>query len=198
MKYFIFFIFLTIQMISQAGNLLNAESGQQRSSIRSEGVPKSIVVLGKTLVLKEEKNTNNQFLAEYIPNEENFKNFTKMFALWGRLDGSTADSQVKAKVQFVNSRKGKDPVANYNLFQSNDKKMFGLDFLISEEGVMEHNVWAFQNVNGGVLAYQYVRRYYVQNNSSGDENFIRGIPEIRNQILQFFKEAILPRPKGYE
>jgi hypothetical protein len=158
---------------------------------------KSVTVLGSPLVLKNEKAASGQYLAEYIPEGETFDNFTKMFAVWGRLDGSDAQSQVKAKIQFVNSRKATDPVANYSAFQSDDKKTFGLDFLISEGGVMEHNVWSFENVKGGVLAYQYAERHYEGKSTQSSADFIKGIPTIRDQALKFFKTAQLPRPEGY-
>jgi hypothetical protein len=177
MKRFVFFIFLI-----QAGFLFIGRVGAE------SGTVKSVVVLGTSLVLKEEKKTATQYLAEYIPEGETFQNFTKMFAVWGRLDGSDAQFQVKAKTQFVSSRKGKDPVANFNVFQSDDKKMFGLDFLISEGGMMEQNVWSFQNVKGGVLAYQYARRHY-EGKSPQTSRFYR-IPTC-SQVLGFFKTAPL-------
>lgn len=160
-------------------------------------MPKSVTVLGAALVQKEEKQNAKQYLAEYIPEGENFDNFTKMFAVWGQLDGSDAESQVKAKMAFVQARKGKDPLANYSLFQSDDKKTFGLDFLISEGTVMEHNVWTFQNVKGGVLAYQYARRHYDGKSPQSAEAFIKEIPSVGGQVLKFFKESQLPRPQGY-
>ncbi len=187
MKRFIFFIFLI-----QAGCLFFGRVSAENGAI------KSVVVLGAPLVLKEEKKTATQYLAEYIPEGEVFQNFTKMFAVWGRLDGSDAQYQVKAKTQFVSSRKGKDPVANFNVFQSDDKKILGLDFLVSEGGMMEHNVWSFQNVKGGVLAYQYVRRHYEGKSPQSAQDFIREIPAIRNHVLSFFKTAPLPRPQGYQ
>lgn len=158
---------------------------------------KSVTVLGSPLVLKDEKKTADQYLGEYIPEGETFDNFTKMFAVWGKLDGSTAEFQAKAKMQFVTARKATDPLANFNVFQSADKKTFGLDFLISDGGVMEHNVWSFQNVKGGVLAYQYAERRYDGKSAQSAEDFIKGIPAVRDQALNFFKTASLPRPDGY-
>jgi hypothetical protein len=159
---------------------------------------KPVVVLGVPLVLKNEQRTADQYLAEYIPEGETFDNFTKMFAVWGRLDGSTAEFQAKAKTQFVNARKGTDPVANFNLFQSTDKKTYGVDFLISQGDVMEHNVWTFQNVKGGVLAHQYAERHYEGKSAQPDADFIKAIPGVRDQALNFFKTAQLPKPQGYQ
>jgi hypothetical protein len=180
------FIFVVIQGMI----MLAAKPGMGAES-------QAITVLGTALVLKEEKKTATQYLAEYIPEAENLQNYSKMFAVWGRLDGSDASSQANAKIQFIKSRQGKDPVANYNLFQSNDKKMLGLDFLISDGGIMEHNIWAFQNVKGGVLAYQYVRRHYEGKSTQPGSDFIREIPSVRDQVLKFFNTATLPRPQGY-
>jgi len=162
MKRFVFFI-----LFIQAGCLFIGRVGAESATVPS------VVILGTPLVLKEEKKTATQYLAEYIPQGEAFQNFTKMFAVWGHLDGTDAQSQVNAKIQFVNSRKGKDPVANFNVFQSDDKKILGLDFLISEGGMMEHNVWSFQNVKGGVLAYQYARRYYEGKSPQSSQDFIK-------------------------
>lgn len=183
-------LLLLIMALCLAAGGIRAEPGA--------GTGKSIAILGSSLVLKNEKRTADQYLAEYIPDSETFDNFTKMFAVWGRLDGSTAESQAKAKVQFVNSRKATDPVANYNLFQSVDKKTFGLDFLISDGGIMEHNVWSFQNVKGGVLAYQYAERHYEGKSAQSDADFIKGIPAVRDQALNFIKASALPKPQGYQ
>ena len=182
--------FLVIFFLIPAISLWPAESG-----MATEGP--AVTVLGIPFFLQEEKKNPTQYLAEYLPQGENFQNYSKMFAVWGRLDGSDASAQVNAKVQFVKARQGKDPMANYNLFQSNDKKMYGLDFLISEGGVLEHNIWTFHNVKGGVLAYQYVRRYYEGKSSGSESEFIKAIPSIRDQVLKFFNTANLPRPQGY-
>lgn len=181
------FIFVIIQGISWTG----AKPGFGAES-------QSILVLGTPFVLKEEKKTATQYLAEYVPEGENLKDYSRMFAIWGLLNGSDAQSQVKAKIQFVKSRQGKDPVANYSLFQNNDKNMFGLDFLISEGGLMEQNIWTFQNVKGGVLAYQYVRRHYDGKSAQSGSDFIREIPSVRNQVLTFFNTTTLPRPQDYK
>jgi hypothetical protein len=156
---------------------------------------KSIEILGSTLVLKDEKKSATQYLAEYIPANETLDDFTKMFAVWGQFDGSSALSQVKAKIQFVDSRKGSDPVANFKVFQYEDKKSYGLDFLISQGGLMEHNVWYYTDVKGGVLAYQYVRRHYDGKSVQSAEDFIKAVPKVGNRILPLFsKTSALPQP----
>ena len=158
----------------------------------------TIQVLGTTLTLKEEKKLPKQYLGEYISSEESFDNFTKMFAIWGRLDGQDAITQVKAKVQFVNARKGTDPVANYKLFIGDDKKSYGLDFMISEGGVIEHNVWNYTNINSGVLSYQFVRRHYEGKSAQSAQDFIKSAPQVGSEVLTFFKTGSLPKPEGYE
>lgn len=159
---------------------------------------KTLVVLGSSLTLKEEKQNKTQYLAEYIPASETFDNYTKMFAMWGQLDGSKPIEQVKAKVQFVNSRKGKDPMANFKLYENDNKKAYGLDFLISEAGIIEHNVWYFTEVKGGVLAYQYARRYYQGKSTTNEADFLREIPKATSDALSFFKNTALPKPPGYK
>ena len=158
---------------------------------------KSVTLLKTEFIQKEEKQTTSQYLAEYLPAKEDFDHYTQMFAVWGLLDGSTIESQVKAKVEFVKSRKPKDPVANYNLFKS-DENGYGLDFLISEGPITEHNIWYYIKVKGGVLAYQYNRRYYAGQKTSSAKEFIEQIPKIRNQILEALKSKDMPVPPGYK
>ncbi len=158
---------------------------------------KSITILKTEFVKKEEKQDASQYLAEYLPVGEDFDHYTQMFAVWGQLNGSTPESQVKAKVEFVKSRKPTDPVANYSLFKS-DENGYGLDFLISEGPITEHNVWYYTRVKGGVLAYQYNRRYYAGQKASSAKEFIEQIPKIRNQILEALKSKNMPVPTGYK
>lgn len=158
---------------------------------------KTITILKAKFVQKEEKQNASQYLSEYLPAGEDFENYTQMFAVWGLLDGSTIESQVKAKVEFVNSRKPADPVANYTLFKS-DENGYGLDFLISEGPITEHNIWYYIKVKGGVLAYQYNRRHYKGQKVSSAKEFIEQIPKTRNQILEVLKSKNMPIPSGYK
>lgn len=170
---------------------------RKHAAAKSKADSKSIKILGTTLVLKEEKKTETQYLAEYLPAIETFDDFTKMFAVWGYLDGTNAVAQAKAKIQFVNARKATDPVANYKLYQTEDKRSIGLDFLISEGGVMEQNVWYFTDVKGGALSYQYARRRYEGKSPQSAVDFINETPEVASKVLTYFKNKALPRPEGY-
>ena len=157
----------------------------------------SLRIAGTTFNLKEEQQGTSSYVAEYLPAGENFDQFSRMFAVWGQPDGSTALDQLKAKVQFVEARKGTDPVANYKVFTAPDEGSYGLDFLISEGAILEHNVWYFKNVKGGAVPYQYARRHYRGKSMPAARDFIAEIGPVGAEILSFFKANPLPMPGGY-
>jgi hypothetical protein len=154
----------------------------------------SVRIAGTTFELKDEKQAAGTYVAEYLPAGENFERFTRMFAVWGQQDGSTALAQVKAKIQFVEARKGTDPVANYKVFKAEDENAYGLDFLISEGAVLEHNVWYFKSFKGGVVAYQYARRHYRGADGQATRDFFGQIGPAGSEVLAFFKANPLPVP----
>lgn len=157
----------------------------------------SVRIAGATFELKEEQRGTSTYVAEYLPAGENFDQFTRMFAVWGQQDGSTALAQLKAKVQFVEARKGTDVVANYKVFKADGEDSYGLDFLISEGAILEHNVWYFKNVKGGAIAYQYARRHYRGADGQATRDFFTKIGPVTNEVLAFFKANPLPMPGGY-
>ena len=154
----------------------------------------SVRIAGTAFELKDEKQATGTYVAEYLPAGENFDQFTRMFAVWGRKDGSTALDQIKAKVQFIESRKGTDVVANYKVFKAEGEDSYGLDFLISEGVILEHNVWYFKNVKGGAIAYQYARRHYRGEDRQATKDFFTRIGPVGAEVLAFFKANPLPVP----
>lgn len=195
---FKFFTLIVGAAASQFAYSTEIKTKPQVKKITEEKILQKVIVLnGVKFTLKDEKKSSQSYLAEYLPDGENFDQFNQMFAVWGSKDSTTLSDQVKAKVQFVNSRKSTDPVANFKLFVGDDKKSYGLDFMISEGNIIEHNLWYFTESKKGKIMYQYVRRNYKELSRVPASEFISEVPKVRNEILAEFKKIKLPKPDGY-
>ncbi len=161
-------------------------------------LPKTLSVMKQTLTLKENKGGHNGFIAEYIPANENFDNWTIMFAV-RFLAGNQLDPKTSAEstAKNVKARRAKgDPLANAMVLKAADGKSYVIDFLVSEAGMYEHNVWRFFRAANGLVSYQIARRIY-SNNSTPDaqKTFISAIATLRQSILDELLKPQLPIPQ---
>ena len=70
--------------------------------------------------------------------------------------------------------------------------------MVSDGAIVEHDVWLYKDVKGGVLAHQCVYRHYEGRPGRSTEVFIRAIPAAGSKAMRFMATHDLPRPKGYE
>jgi hypothetical protein len=161
----------------------------------AQSVPKSVTVLGKTLTLKDSQGggTGGKFIAEYIPGDESFDNWTLMFA--SRFEpGAGLDpmATAAAAANRISARKQSgDLLANSAIFKSADGKSVVIDFLSSEGGLIEHNVFRYFRTPKGLVSFQIARRIY-KAEQSDVQAFIRSIKTKRNQIVSELMRADLP------
>ena len=159
-------------------------------------LPKSITILDKSLSIKENKGDSVGFIAEYIPKNETFDNWTTMFAI--RFVGDKELDPMSSAVTTSNKikeRKAKgDKIANSIILQSNDKKSIAVDFFISDGDIYEHNVWRYLKTSNGLVSYQIARRIYSKN-SEEIKKFINSVPDARDKILKEITRKDLPIPK---
>lgn len=156
-------------------------------------LPSNIKVISTNLTLKESKGDRRAFIAEYIPKNETFDNWTTMFAV-RFVDGKEQDPKAAAQntARNINLRKEKgDMLANSMVMESPDKKSVVVDFLISDKDLIEHNVWRFFKSDGGLVSYQIARRTYGKDKST---EFITSIKTRRTEILNEIIRKDLPIP----
>jgi hypothetical protein len=169
-----------------------------------ESLPKSLTVLSKTLALKDTKGgaAGKPFIAEYIPDNETFDNWTLMFAT-RFMPGADLDPEVSATAtarRIIARRDSGDTVANAAVFKAKDGKSVVVDFLISQGNVFEHNLFRYFKTPRGLVSLQIARRVYDNNsNNSGDDkvkDFIESIKTDREKILAEIMRKDLPVDDG--
>jgi hypothetical protein len=163
----------------------------------AQTLPKSLTVLGKTLVLKDNHGgaPGEKFIAEYVPVDETLDNWTLLFA--SRFDpgvGLDPMASALAAANRVSARKQSgDLLANSAVFRAGDGKSVVVDFLISEGDIVEHNVFRYFNTSEGLVSLQIARRIYNSKAKEGDlEAFIKAIKTKRNEIVRELTRADLP------
>jgi hypothetical protein len=166
-------------------------------AVQNQSLPKTVSVLGKTLTLKDSKGGGaaQPFIAEYIPSEETWDNWTTMFSsrfIPGKQLNAMVSAQSTAAKITARREKG-DVVANAAVFQTDDGKSVVVDFIMSEGKVYEHNVWRYFTKPDGLVSFQIARRVY-DNGRNEDEiqSFIRSIKDKRSEILKAIMSTDLP------
>lgn len=146
------------------------------------GFPDQISVLGASLDHTFQQEVKTGLLVEYIKPEESLNNWTLMFAV-RYFAGPELDPRGSAEVvaRRVDAWKATDPVANFMVLRAPDGKSFVIDFLVSDEDVLEQNVFRYFKTERGLVSYQIARRVHKPDEH---EDFIRSIPKLRDQILR--------------
>lgn len=164
-----------------------------------EGLPQSVSILGRDLVLKEEKRAGG-FLAEYIPDGETFETWTVMFAVRA-LPGDKADPRAWADgiLKHVTARRQAGDMSANGLRLDGKDGSAVVDFTLTEPqaGIIEHNVMRCFRTEGQVVQHQYARRIYTkQADREAVRAFYEAIPKLRGGILEALGRADLPLPPG--
>jgi hypothetical protein len=60
----------------------------------------------------------------------------------------------KTHLNIQNRKKSGDLLANSMVLTSADKKSVVVDFLVSDKDMLEHNIWRYFKLNGGLVSYQ--------------------------------------------
>jgi len=91
---------------------------------------------------------NGYYKHEYIRKTDSIKGFNKMILIEVlQRDNLTLKEMVTKKTQEIETRKGKDPVANYQVIENEQSGEFLLDFLISEGDLYEWNVYRYKLID---------------------------------------------------
>ncbi len=173
----------------------------QTQAKAAESLPGSVTVLGETLVLKDRRGggPGEKFIAEYIPGDETFENWTLMFAS-RFVPGAGLDplAAATATASRISARKqAGDPLANSSVFRSADGKSAVVDFLVSQDHIIEQNVFRYFGTPNGLVSLQLARRIYDDKAEEGEVRaFIKGIGAKRSEIVNELMRADLPVSDG--
>lgn len=163
----------------------------------SSSLPKSVTVLGKTLELKDSKGggPGEKFIAEYIPGNETFDNWSLMFAT-RYVPGPNLDPMVSATAtarRILARKENGDPVANAAVFKAPDNKSAVVDFLMSSGGMIEHDVFRYFPAAKGLVSFQIARSLNEKKSSDQQvQDFIKSIKTRRAEILNEIMRSDLP------
>ncbi len=175
-----------------------ATSSITASHAAEKVLPQSVTVLGKPLALKDHKGNcpATPCIAEYIPNDQTFDNWTILFATrFVPGPGLDPNASAAATARKVQSEKATDPLANAALYESKDGKGAIVDFLVSsqKQNFIEHNVFRYMKSEHGIVSFQIARRIYSDKaNEEQVKSFITDIPKIRGSIFKDLVRADLP------
>ena len=84
---------------------------------------------------------------EYIRIKDKLESFNKMITIDVLVTDLSAKDVVTKKISEIEARKGKDPVANYQLIENEQTGEFLLDFLMSEGDLYEWNAYRYKTIN---------------------------------------------------
>ena len=148
----------------------------------SSGFPNQISLLGASLEHTFQQEVKTGLLVEYTKPEESEDDWTLLFAI-RYFSGPELDplDSAEAAARRVEAWKANDPVANSLVLRAPDGKSFVIDFLFSNDDVLEQNVFRYFKTENGLVSYQIARRVH---NRDEHRDFILGIPKVRDQILR--------------
>ncbi|MFN3406103.1 MAG: hypothetical protein ACK40G_18555, partial [Cytophagaceae bacterium] len=130
-------------------------------------VPGPLTFEGEKYILKWSSHAQeNHYKQEYVRANDKLEAFNKMIFIEILLTDANAIDLVNAKIKEIESRKGKDHVANYQVLDNKKTGEFLLDFLISEgDGdIIEWNAYRYKNIitpkGKGVMLFSYSFRSF--------------------------------------
>jgi hypothetical protein len=177
--------------------LVSPDAFAQRNHISAP--PRTVVILGKTLTLKQRKGggMGQNAIATYISPMEGVDNWTLMFTVYyapGVVDPTTA---ALSTVDTIKARKAshQDPLASATLYESKDGRSANVDFTVStaKPKILEHNVFRYFKASGGLGSYQIAMRVFGTPTNSGEvSTFIRDMPRMKNEMFSELTRFDLP------
>lgn len=160
--------------------------------------PSSLHFLEKELVLKDQQFNNGASIAEYTAKSDSLKRYSVLFAVryeTKKLDLKAAATALAEKA--VKRRSTGDTLANAQVFENQKKGVCVVDFLMSENNVVEHNIFSYFSHDKGTGVYQMARRFYITKKKSNDadlKKFIQEIETNRGKYLNELTKPDLPKP----
>jgi hypothetical protein len=141
-------------------------------------------------------NSNNVYYKqEYIRTKDKLESFNKMITIDVLVTDLFAKDVVAKKISEIEARKGKDPVANYQLIENEQTGEFILDFLMSEGDLYEWNAYRYKTINTNkgkaVLLFAYTFRSF-EGAELNLDNFFTYLKKNRTKLIEKVAAYTLP------
>ena len=147
--------------------------------------PGVVSILDTQLALIHQNNLNSGLIVEYIDPDETLDDWALLFAVrFFEGDGLDPRTSVQAKAAEIEARKKSDSMAKAMMLQGTDIRSYIIDYLVSVNSILEHNLYRYFNTERGLVSYQIARR--IDTNLVGPakvREFIDSIPENRDKLL---------------
>lgn len=144
------------------------------------------------------KPNEKYYIQEYLPEGETVEAFHQMLTLHLFDTEVPVEDAVKLKVKELTQRKQTDPICNYIITESPDKKEFMVDFLLGaskndQMTIVEFNVYRYRQIELGagrkaLLIFAYAKRAYEDEITP----FLSGLGDSRVKYLNQMIETEMP------
>ncbi len=132
---------------------------------------------------------------EYIRSKDTLKSFNKMITIDLLRKNIIPKDLVAMKIKEIEDRKGKDPLANYQVIENEQNEEFLLDFLISEGDLYEWNAYRYKiiNTNKGkaILLFAFTFRSF-EGAELNLNNFFPYLKKNRTKLIEKVATYTLP------
>jgi hypothetical protein len=190
LRSFVWGIAVTGLLALLAASPMQAQSAPIKDAL---GFPGPIAFEGKTYALAWAAQPSTGYhKQEYLPAGQQVGRHTDMFIVEAITGGVTIQNAVAAQIAKLKQRKGKDPVANYEVIRNNATGEIILDFLMSDRSqgalVVEWNAYRYTKLDGGVALFAISRRGY------GEEAkpFLAGLKNWRSNTMNALAQFAAP------
>lgn len=144
------------------------------------------------------KPNEKYYIQEYLPMGETVEAFHQMLTLHLFDTEVPVEDAVKVKVKELTQRKQTDPICNYIITESPDKKEFMVDFLLGaskndQMTIVEFNIYRYRQIELGpgrkaLLIFAYSKRAYEDEITQ----FLNGLGDSRMKYLNQMIETEMP------
>jgi len=168
----------------------NKPAAKNSSPKKATQTVNTLTFLGEKYRLKYSTGNSQQWINEYLLNNENFKSYTKMVAV------RSYDALQSTPKQMISSMAAnyqrQHPNVRFSVFEGANGD-FGMGFFMLEGRTMEHNLYRATTVNGHLILIQFVYREYAASEQRSTQE-LQTMGQHVKQNLPLWKQELLSMP----
>jgi hypothetical protein len=176
---------------------LSAFSQEKKNDIMIDSITSynSILFEKEVYTLVWSHSNNGYYKQEYIRAKDKLDKFNKMITIDVLITNLSPKDVIAKKIREIEARKGKDPVANYQIIENEQAEEFLLDFVMSEGNLYEWNAYRYKTIktNKGkaVLLFAYTFRSF-QGAELKLDDFFSYLKKNRSKLIESVAYYTLP------